>query len=86
MIASLRSPEPDSWPEDVADVYSLIWVALTKSEGFKLGEGFKAVDRIVVRATGIESFIVDCPVKVVEESHGRMTLERMKGGCQPVVP
>jgi hypothetical protein len=86
VIASLQSANPDSWPEDVADVYSLIWQALMKSEGFKLGEGFKAVDRIVVRATGLEGFAIDCPVKVVEESQGRMTLERMKGGCKPFVP
>ena len=82
VIASLQSAEPDSWVQDVADVYSLIWQVLTKSEALKLGEGFKAVDRIVVRATGLEGLAVDCPVKVVEESQGVMTLERMRAGCK----
>jgi hypothetical protein len=84
VIASLRSLEPDSWPEDVADIYTLIWHELTKSKGLRPSEGFKIVDRIVVRATGLEGFFFDCPVKVLEESPGKkMTLERLRDGCKP---
>jgi hypothetical protein len=75
---ALQPPTTEKFEFHAETAFALIWQALTKAQG-----SFKQLARVQLTLTHApRTLVIDCPVKMVEDSYGYVDFGTLKRQCQ----